>query len=323
MPAVGGTLDSVSDRTPTPARGSREYANAQIRVIGSGDAPYHPERRLRLPGERRFSTGQILRSIAVLATLGGIAAGIFFGLSALLEQDDAAPAAAAASEAATDAEEATAAQAATAATETSEPEPTGPPAAAQEEPDVEETAPAPAEQDEQLDDQPEEQSEQPVNEQAEAGSEEGEAETAATGGGAVAISAARAEPTVSPDPVRREDLPSGPLFAERMTAEPVPSGIPRTLADGSSYDASDPATAFSSLWPAGTTLHLTRLGDAALLDAEQQAEVAGTQVLVVVRGSEASNSDLQLSAAAFDRIAFYGIERIIAVEVEVTAAPPR
>lgn len=313
----------MSDRTPTPARGSREYANAQIRVIGSGDAPYHPERRLRLPGERRFSTGQILRSIAVLAALGGIAAGIFFGLSALLQQDDAAPATVAASEAATDAEETTAAQAATAAAETSEPDPTGPPAAAQEEPDVEEAAPAPAEQDEQLDDQPEEQAEQPVNEQAEASSEEGEAEAAATDGGASSLSAARAEPTVSPDPVRREDLSSGPLFAERMTAEPVPSGIPRTLADGSSYDASDPATAFSSLWPAGTTLHLTRLGDAALLDAEQQAEVAGTQVLVVVRGSEASNSDLQLSAAAFDRIAFYGIERIIAVEVEVTAAPPR
>lgn len=313
----------MSDRTPTPARGSREYANAQIRVMGSGDAPYHPERRLRLPGERRFSTGQILRSIAVLAALGGIAAGIFFGLSALLEQDDAAPATVAASEAATDAEEATATQAATAATETSEPEPTGPPAAAQEEPDVEETVPAPAEQDGQLDDQPEEQAEQPANEQAEAGSEEGEAEAAATDGGAASLSAARAEPTVSPDPVRREDLSSGPLFAERMTAEPVPSGIPRTLADGSSYDASDPATAFSSLWPAGTTLHLTRLGDAALLDAEQQAEVAGTQVLVVVRGSEASNSDLQLSAAAFDRIAFYGIERIITVEVEVTAPPPR
>ena len=313
----------MSDRTPTPARGSREYANAQIRVIGSGDAPYHPERRLRLPGERRFSTGQILRSIAVLAALGGIAAGIFFGLSALLQQDDAAPATVAASEAATDAEETTAAQAATATAETSEPDPTGPPAAAQEEPDVEEAAPAPAEQDEQLDDQPEEQAEQPVNEQAEASSEEGEAEAAATDGGAASLSAARAEPTVSPDPVRREDLLSGPLFAERMTAEPVPSGIPRTLADGSSYDASDPATAFSSLWPAGTTLHLTRLGDAALLDAEQQAEVAGTQVLVVVRGSEASNSDLQLSAAAFDRIAFYGIERIIAVEVEVTAPPPR
>lgn len=313
----------MSDRTPTPARGSREYANAQIRVIGSGDAPYHPERRLRLPGERRFSTGQILRSIAVLAALGGIAAGIFFGLSALLEQDDAAPATVAASEAPTDAEEATAAQAAAATAETSEPDPTGPPAAAQEEPDGEEVAPAPAEQDEQLDDQQEEQAEQPANEQAEAGSEEGEAEAAATDGGAASLSAARAEPAVSLDPVRREDLSSGPLFAERMTAEPVPSGIPRTLADGSSYDASDPATAFSSLWPAGTTLHLTRLGDAALLDAEQQAEVAGTQVLVVVRGSEASNSDLQLSAAAFDRIAFYGIERIIAVEVEVTAAPPR
>lgn len=318
----------MSDRTPTPARGSREYANAQIRVIGSGDAPYHPERRLRLPGERRFSTGQILRSIAVLAALGGIAAGIFFGLSALLEQDDAAPATVAASEAPTDAEEATAAQAAAATAETSEPDPTGPPAAAQEEPDGEEVAPAPAEQDEQLDDQQEEQAEQPANEQAEAGqaeagSEEGEAEAAATDGGAAPLSAARAEPAVSPDPVRREDLSSGPLFAERMTAEPVPSGIPRTLADGSSYDAADPATAFSSLWPAGTTLHLTRLGDAALLDAEQQAEVAGTQVLVVVRGSEASNSDLQLSAAAFDRIAFYGIERIIAVEVEVTAPPPR
>ena len=312
----------MSDRTPTPARGSREYANAQIRVIGSGDAPYHPERRLRLPGERRFSSGQIVRSIAVLAALGGIAAGIFFGLSALLQQDDAAPATVATAEAATDAEGATATGAAAAAAEASEPDPADVPAA-QEEPDGEEAPPAPAEQDEQADEQLPEQAEQPANDQAEADSEEEQAEAAAADGRGTTLSAARAEPTVSPDPVRREDLSSGPLFAERMTAEPVPSGIPRTLADGSSYDAADPATAFSSLWPAGTTLHLTRLGDAALLNAEQQAEVAGTQMLVVVRGSEASNSDLQLSAAAFDRIAFYGIERIIAVEVEVTAAPPR
>ena len=72
----------------------------------------------------------------------------------------------------------------------------------------------------------------------------------------------------------------------------------------------------------GTTLRLTRLPGATLLSDEEQAEVVGTEALVVVRGSENSNTDLQLSPAAFDRIAFYGEERIIAVRVEVTAPPP-
>lgn len=316
----------MSNRTPPPARGSREYANAQIRVIGSGDAPYHAERRLRLPGERRFSNGQILRSLAVLAALGGIAAGIFFGVSALLNRGDAGPAAAAPAnaavaedpaEAGAAAAEETASDPTAEAEEPAAPDPPAASAAGDEAADEEEAAPAPAEQ-------AEEAAEEPADEQAaaeappeQASPEETPPETPAD------VPAARAEPTVSADPVRREDLASGPLFAERMTAEPVPSGIPRTLADGSGYDAADPATAFSGIWPPGTTLRLTRLGDAALLDAEQQAEVAGTQVLVVVRGGESSNSDLQLSAAAFDQIAFYGIERIIAVEVEVTAAPPR
>lgn len=313
----------MSNRTPPPARGSREYANAQIRVIGSDDAPYHAERRLRLPGERRFSNGQILRSLAVLAALGGIAAGIFFGVSALLDRDGAdptaaTPASAAAAEDTAGADAAAPEEPAEAAAGTGGPEmpdPAAESAAGDEAADEEAAAPAPAEQAEEAEEADEEPAEEQDAEEAAPEEQPPAAEPATS------ATAARAEPTVSPDPVRREDLASGPLFAERMTAEPVPSGIPRTLADGSGYDAADPATAFSSIWPAGTTLRLTRLGESALLDAEQQAEVAGTQVLVVVRGGESSNSDLQLSAAAFDLIAFYGVERIIAVEVEVTAAP--
>ena len=103
----------------------------------------------------------------------------------------------------------------------------------------------------------------------------------------------------------------------------MPPGIPRSLADGTSYDPADATTVFSAIWPIGTTLRLTRLGGATLLNADQQAQVVGAQLLAVVRGGEDSNADIQLSAAAFNQIAVYGVERIIAVQVDVTAPPPR
>ena len=133
---------------------------------------------------------------------------------------------------------------------------------------------------------------------------------------------AQAAPSISTNAITPAQLGGAALTAERVTAEPIPAGIPRNLADGSDYDPTEPATVFTDLWPVGTTLRLTRLPGATLLSDEEQAEVVGTEVLVVVRGSEDSNTDLLLSPAAFDQVAVYGVERIIALRVEVTAAPP-
>ena len=59
----------MSNRKPQSARGSREYANPQIRVIGAASPPFEAQRRLRLPGERRrprlpFSGGFNQRTLA-------------------------------------------------------------------------------------------------------------------------------------------------------------------------------------------------------------------------------------------------------------------
>ena len=137
-----------------------------------------------------------------------------------------------------------------------------------------------------------------------------------------AIAVSSIEPSVADQQVTPAQINGAEIVADRVTAEPIPSGIPRTLADGENYDPTEPATVFTSRWPVGTTLRLTRLPGATLLTDEEQAEVVGNEALVVVRGSESSNTDLQMSPAAFDRIAFYGTERIIAVRVEVTAPPP-
>lgn len=298
----------MSNRKPQSARGSREYANPQIRVIGAASPPFEARRRLRLPGERRrlrlpFSGRQLLASALLLAAVGGAAAGIYFGVTALIESDEApadqaiAAAQQAEPETETDAEPAQSAQPA------SQEEPQAEPAGAQEEAAREQAEPEPS----------------PVAEQADAEAEQAQAESEP----APAIPPAQAGPSISEDPISPVDISGAPVSAPRLTAEPVPPGIPRSLADGTSYDPADATTVFSAIWPIGTTLRLTRLGGAMLLNADQQAQVVGAQLLAVVRGGEDSNADIQLSAAAFNQIAVYGVERIIAVQVDVTAPPPR
>ena len=158
------------------------------------------------------------------------------------------------------------------------------------------------------------------NEPEQTTSASGAAEPAETA--PLSVSVSSIEPIVSENVVTAAQIDGAEVVAERVTGEPIPSGIPRELADGAAYDPTEPATVFTSRWPVGTTLRLIRLPGATLLSDEQQAEVVGSEALVVVRGTEASNTDLQLSPATFDRIAFYGTERIIAVRVEVTAPPP-
>lgn len=299
----------MTNRRPPSARGSREYANSQIRVIGAGNAPFRATSRLRLPGERRrlrlpFSLRQLAASLLVLAVVAGAAAGIYFGVVALLETDDA-PTAADAADLPGAAE---AAQAEAGSAQAAESEGSGG------------TESAAAAQQEDQEDQGEQEQQAASREDAAAGAAAGVSEPPLS---RPAVAPAQVGPTVSETPVSPAEIGGAPVSAPRLTAEPVPAGIPRSLADGADYDPADATAAFSAIWPVGTTLRLTRLGGGTLLNAAQEAEVAGSQLLVVVRGAEESNSDLQLSAAAFSRIAVYGVERVIAVQVEVTAAPPR
>lgn len=296
----------MSNRKPQSARGSREYANPQIRVIGAASPPFEARRRLRLPGERRrlrlpFSGRQLLGSALLLAAVGGIATGIYFGVTALIESDDVPLDQAITAEQQAETEPAAADEAAQSAEPAAQEQPQAESAGGQEEAAQEEVEPEPAADDWQAD------------------AEQSQAEPEP----APAISPAQAGPSISEDPISPADLGGAPVSATRLTAESVPPGIPRQLADGTAYDPADATTVFSAIWPIGTTLRLTRLGGATLLNEAQQAQVVGTQLLAVVRGTEDSNADIQLSAAAFNQIAVYGVERIIAVQVEATAPPPR
>ena len=284
-------------------RGAHDFSSPQVRVRGASDFRQYSSQRLRLPNERpplgpRFR--RLLGAVLTLAILGGIGVAVYFGVTLLLDEDDPATAEVAEStdtaqnetEAASTAEAqatepavATAAQTQAQADSSQETAATGAPA--QEEP---------------------------------AESADAESQTAQVQEQIIAVSAI--EPSVAEQQVTPAQIDGAEIVADRVTAEAIPSGIPRTLADGATYDPTEPATVFTSRWPVGTTLRLTRLPGATLLTDEEQAEVVGTEALVVVRGSESSNTDLQLSPAAFDQIAFYGTERIIAVRVEVTAAPP-
>ena len=275
---------------------------------GANDFRQYSSQRLRLPNERPPLGPRLRRLLGVLLTLallGGIGVGVYFGVTLLLEEDDS-TATEVAPPADTEADPAqTQAEAATAETDAaSQPETEAAAAEVQSAPESGEG------EDAATDDAPVQQS---------AGAE-GQQQSVEARAAPVAVSAI--EPSVAEEPVTPAQIDGAEIVAERVTAEPIPAGIPRSLADGASYDPTEPATVFTSRWPVGTTLRLVRLPGATLLTDEQQAEVVGTEALVVVRGTESSNTDLQLSPAAFDRIAVYGTERIIAVRVEVTAAPP-
>ncbi|MDE2745794.1 MAG: hypothetical protein OXI41_07375 [Chloroflexota bacterium] len=287
-------------------RGAQDFSSPQVRVRGANDFRQYSSQRLRLPNERpplgpRFR--QIVGAILTLAMLAGIGVGVYFGVTLLLEEDEPATvelgqsAQAAQAEGAATSVDAQTSQQSETATDASTESATTETAAGD---DTQEATQA--------------------QETAEPSQGEQETQQAAQTQDAVAVSLI--EPRVADQQVTPAQIGGAEIVAQRLTAEPIPSGIPRTLADGAAYDPTEPATVFTSRWPVGTTLRLTRLPGATLLTDEEQAEVVGTETLVVVRGTESSNSDLQLSPAAFEQIAFYGTERIIAVRVEVTAPPP-
>ncbi|MYJ57710.1 MAG: hypothetical protein F4088_02170 [Chloroflexi bacterium] len=247
---------------------------------------------------------QLIGAILTLALLAGIGVGVYFGVTLLLEEDepatsevrqDTVPAQDGETTATADAQDSQASEPASAAATESP--------SSQAAPDNEETQEA-----------------ADAAEQSESSQSAQEAQQASQAQAIISVSLI--EPQVADEQVTPAQIGGAEIVAQRLTAEPVPSGIPRTLADGAAYDPTEPATVFTSRWPVGTTLRLTRLPGATLLTDEEQAEVVGAEMLVVVRGTESSNTDLQLSPAAFEQIAFYGTERIIAVRAEVTAAPP-
>ncbi len=305
----------MSRRSPH-ARGARDFSSPQIRVRGTDDFRYHPDRRLRLPNERpplhtRFAW--FFRIMLPLAVMVGIGVAVYFGVTELI--NDAAD---------------TQSQAVDNQTETVVEQPTeAEPASSQEPTEAASASEATTSEQAEVIGGGEEQTSKTeaasdtaqVTEASSAQAEDQEAAAGSSESNAEVIHPARVDPSVSAVAVTPAQVEGAPLAAERVTAEPVPDGIPRELADGSNYDPSEPATVFTNLWPIGTTLRLTRLPGATLLSDDEQAEVVGAEVLVVVRGSQDSNAGLQLSPAAFDQVAFYGVERIIAVSVEVTAPP--
>ena len=286
---------------PPEARGTREFSSPDVRVRSDQQPPFHARERLLLPRERRRRAvlSRLTRIIVPLVLLVGIGVGVYFGVYYLLRDDggDAAPA--------------TATPAADTTAETTA-EPTAEPAQA------EPSAASPAAQTPAA--EPAAAESQAAPDEADAPAQQPAAEPQAAP--EPTIHPARVEPTVDAESVTPAAVGGAPLVGERMTAEALPAGIPRELADDSPYDPADATAAFSNLWPVGTTLRLTRLPGAPLLSEDQAAQVVGATALVVVRGSENSNTDIQLSAAAFEQVGFYERERIIAVRVEVVGAPP-
>ena len=292
-------------------RGAHDFSSPQIRVRGASDFRHYSNQRLRLPNERpplgpRFK--QLLGAVLTLAVVGGIGVAVYYGVTQLIADDE--PATTEVAEATAEDQSAASEQPAQQESE-SEPE--------QEATSVEESDSSEAE----ATTSETEASEAGTAEQAQVDQTTSpDAEQESSSFDAPSVSVSSIEPSVSDQVVTPAQLGGAETSAERVTAEPIPSGIPRTLADGAVYDPTEPATVFTARWPVGTTLRLVRLPGATLLTDEEQEQVVGTETLVVVRGTESSNTDLQLSPAAFDQIAIYGTERIIAVRVEVTAAPP-
>lgn len=292
-------------RRAPEARGTREFSSPEVRVRSDRQPPFHARQRLLLPRERRRRErlNRALRIFLPLILLAGIGVGVYFGVYYLLRDDGDEPAPTETAQAAAQGETAAEPAAESTAETAVASEAQASPAAQQAEP----TAAATERQSAPDEPAASEEPAQPAEPQTPA-----EPET----------HPARVEPSVSEETITPASVSGAPLLGERMTAEALPAGIPRQLADESPYDPTDPAAAFSNLWPVGTTLRLTRLPGAPLLNEEQAAQVVGAEALVVIRGSENSNTDIQLSAAAFELLGFYETERIIAVRAEVAAPPP-
>ena len=253
---------------------------------GSGELPYNPGRPLTLPGDRhkrrrpQLRTDLLASLILPLLALGGVGVGVFFGVSALLDNDTAPTTAAAPTDAAPPA----------AAPTDAAPTDAVPTDVATADAAGDNAAPIDA-------DQPATAGAPVTDDAADAG--------AATDGSAGVVTDAQ--------------LSGAPALLERGGATPVPSGIVGlTLADGSIYDPADETAALSSVWPAGTVLELTRLPGGPLLSDQDAAELIGKVVQVLVVGNGDFPTELQLSPAAFQLLA-RDFEPIIALRIVAVA----
>ena len=271
-------------------RGWRDLPSPSTRVRGAGELPYNPRRPLTLPGDRnprrrpQFRGDRVVGILLPVLIIAGMGVGVFFGVGYLLG-DDAAPAEAPAPAAAV---------AETAGADTS---------TAAATPATTDTAQA------------------AEAEAAEAGPIDAAQASAGAAGATAEATPAPAAAAAAPDVVTEAQLTGAPASVDRAGATPIPSGVTGlTLADGSAYDPSDDAAALSSVWPAGTVLDLTRLPGGPLLTDEDAAELIGRTIQVVVVGVGEFPTELQLSPAAYERIA-RDFEPIIAIQISVAAAP--
>ena len=290
-------------------RGAHDFSSPQIRIRGANDFRHYSNQRLRLPNERpplgpRLK--QLFGAMLTLAILGGIGVAVYFGVTLLIDDDESTSA---------EVTEATREEQSAAAEQPSAEQS----ATEQAAPSAEQSG-STGSQETSASDEPTDAGAAEQSQTQQAAAVDSDQASNVTDGPSVSVSSIK--PSVANQLVTPAQIGGAEISAERVTAEPIPSGIPRSLADGANYDPTEPATVFTARWPIGTTLRLIRLPGATLLSDEEQEQVVGTETLVVVRGTESSNTDLQLSPAAFDQIAFYGTERIIAVRVEVTAPPP-
>ena len=268
-------------------RGWRDLPSPSTRVRGAGELPYNPRRPLTLPGDRnprrrpQFRGDRVVGILLPVLVIAGMGVGVFFGVGYLLG-DEAAPAEAPAA----------------AVTETAVADTTAA-AATPAEADTAQAAEAEA---------------------AEAGPID--AAQASAGAADATETAPPAPAAVASDVVVTEaQLTGAPASVDRAGATPIPAGVTGlTLADGSAYDPTDDAAALSSVWPAGTVLDLTRLPGGPLLTDEDAAELIGRTIQVVVVGVGEFPTELQLSPAAYERIA-RDFEPIVAIQISVAAAP--
>ncbi len=277
-------------------RGWRDLPSPSTRVRGAGELPYNPRRPLTLPGDRnprqrpQFRGDRVARIVLPLLLIGGLGVGVFFGVSYLLDDDPAAPAA-----------DAPAAQTTVAETGSGDAAST----------DVAAAAAGAAAAETSGDDAGPIDAARAATGGADAAAPETDAQ-AATGAGPVATGE-----TV----VTAAQLGGAPASIERAGATPIPSGVSgMTLADGGVYDPADESAALSSVWPAGTVLDLTRLPGGPLLTEEDAAELIGRTIQVVVVGTGDFPTEVQLSPAAYQRIA-RDFEPIIALRITVASAP--
>lgn len=291
------------------SRGWRDLPSPSTRVRGAGDLPYNPRRPLTLPGSRhrrrrpQLRGESILRLLLPILALAGLGVGVFFGVSALLDSDDPAPATdAPATDATATATDAATADAATEGTTGNTAEGTADSTAGGTAGDTADNTAEGA---------------TPIDSDAPAVTADQSAQAEAPAAG---DTDAAAVPT-SPDVVTEAALSGAPAVLDRGGATPIPSGITGlTLADGTLYNPADETAALSSVWPAGTVLDITRLPGGPLLTDDDAAELIGKTIQVIVVGNGEFPTELQLSPAAYQRIA-RDFEPIIALRIVAVAAP--